>query len=47
MKEHINLSYKLYLDNKMGMKEVIDNLYLCDITFKDRDEFRILFSGFV
>lgn len=29
------------------MKEVVENLYLCDVTFKDRDEFRILFSGFV
>jgi hypothetical protein len=38
---------KLYLDNKLGMKEVVENLYLCDITFKDRDDFRILFSGFV
>lgn len=47
MKEHINLSYKFYLDNKLGMKEAVENLFLCDITFKDRDDFRILFSGFV
>jgi len=31
----------------MGIKEVVENLYLCDVTFKDRDEFRILYSGFV
>lgn len=37
MKERINLDYKLYLDNKMGIRELVNNLYLCDITFKDRD----------
>ena len=37
----------MYLDNRLGMKEIVQNLYLCDVTLKDRDEFRILYSGFV
>ena len=33
------------LDNKMGMSEKIDDLYLLDFILKDRDRFLIVFSG--
>lgn len=33
------------LDNKMGMSEKIDDLYLLDFVLKDRDRFLIVFSG--
>lgn len=36
-------TYKL--DNKMGMSEGVQNLYLLDLTLKDRDKFLITFSG--
>lgn len=38
-------TYKL--DNKMGMSESIDDLYLLDFVLKDRDRFLIIFSGFI
>ncbi|KAM3135728.1 hypothetical protein pb186bvf_012125 [Paramecium bursaria] len=47
VKERINNQYNMYLDNRLGMKDIVQNLYLCDVTLKDRDEFRILYSGFV
>lgn len=36
-------TYKL--DNKMGISEGVPNLYLLDLTLKDRDKFLITFSG--
>lgn len=36
-------TYKL--DNKMGISEGVQNLYLLDLTLKDRDKFIITFSG--
>lgn len=33
------------LDNKMGMSERIEDLYLLDFVLKDRDRFIIVFSG--
>lgn len=36
-------TYKL--DNKMGISEGVQNLYLLDLTLKDRDKFLITFSG--
>lgn len=33
------------LDNKMGMAEPIEDLYLLDFVLKDRDRFLIVFSG--
>ena len=33
------------LDNKMGMSESIEDLYLLDFVLKDRDRFLIVFSG--
>ena len=33
------------LDNKMGMSEPIEDLYLLDFVLKDRDRFIIVFSG--
>jgi hypothetical protein len=38
-------TYKL--DNKMGMSESVDDLYLLDFVLKDRDKFLIIFSGFI
>lgn len=38
-------TYKL--DNKMGMSEPIEDLYLLDFVLKDRDRFLIIFSGFM
>ena len=38
-------TYKL--DNKMGMSESIEDLYLLDFVLKDRDRFLIIFSGFI
>jgi hypothetical protein len=35
------------LDNKMGMSESIENLYLLDLVLKDRDRFLVTFSGFI
>lgn len=46
LKERYDKNLKFYLDNKLGMKEVVDGLYLVDLVFKDRDKFRILFSGY-
>ena len=34
------------LDNKMGMSENVENLYLLDLILKDRDRFVIIYSGF-
>ena len=36
-------TYKL--DNKMGISEGVNGLYLLDLTLKDRDKFIITFSG--
>lgn len=36
-------TYKL--DNKMGISEGVPNLYLLDLTLKDRDKFLITYSG--
>jgi len=36
-------TYKL--DNKMGISEGVHNLFLLDLTLKDRDKFLITFSG--
>ncbi len=36
-------TYKL--DNKMGISEGVANLYLLDLTLKDRDKFLLTFSG--
>ena len=33
------------LDNKMGMSESVEGLYLLDFVFKDRDRFLIVCSG--
>ncbi len=33
------------LDNKMGMSEKIEDLYLLDFVLKDRDRFIFVFSG--
>lgn len=38
-------TYKL--DNKMGMSESVEDLYLLDFILKDRDRFLIIFSGFI
>lgn len=38
-------TYKL--DNKMGMSESIEDLYLLDFILKDRERFLIIFSGFI
>jgi len=38
---------QFHLDNRLGMKEVVENLYLGDVVVKDRDRFVVLFSGFV
>jgi hypothetical protein len=35
------------LDNKMGMSENIEDLYLLDFVLKDRDRFLIVFSGII
>ena len=31
----------------MGMKELVDGLYLGDLVVKDRDRFIIIYSGFI
>lgn len=36
-------TYKL--DNKLGISEGVPNLYLLDLTLKDRDKFLITYSG--
>jgi hypothetical protein len=40
-----NKTATFMLDNKMGMAEAIDDLYLLDFILKDRDRFLIVFSG--
>ena len=46
LNENIEI-YQFFLDNRLGMKEVVENLYLGDLVVKDRDKFVSLFSGFV
>jgi hypothetical protein len=40
-----NKTSTFMLDNKMGMSESIDGLYLLDFVLKDRDRFLVVFSG--
>lgn len=35
------------LDNKMGISESVDGLYLLDFVLKSRDAFLVIFSGFI
>jgi hypothetical protein len=40
-----NKTATFLLDNKMGMSENIEDLYLLDFVLKDRDRFLIVYSG--
>lgn len=42
-----NLKFPFFLDNKMGMKEKIEDLFLIDFVLKDRDKIIIRFSGYI